>query len=54
MNNTEKGFTIPNQTQSVSNQLKVRGRGLMIDTYDGTDNGLLLPIMPFHYLVQVN
>ena len=37
MNNTEKGFTVPNQTHSVTNQLKNGVRGLMIDTYDGTD-----------------
>ena len=37
MNNTEKGFTVPNQTYSVTNQLKNGVRGLMLDTYDGTD-----------------
>lgn len=37
MNNTEKGFTIPNQTHSVTNQLKNGVRGLMLDTYDNTD-----------------
>jgi hypothetical protein len=37
MNNTEKGFSIPNQTHSVYNQLKNGVRGLMLDTYDGPD-----------------
>jgi hypothetical protein len=37
MNNTEKGFTIPNQSLSVTNQLKNGVRGLMLDTYDGSD-----------------
>ena len=37
MNSSEKGFTIPNQTHSITNQLKNGVRGLMIDTYDGTD-----------------
>lgn len=37
MNNTEKGYIIPNQTHSITNQLKNGVRGLMIDTYDGTD-----------------
>lgn len=41
MNNTEKGFTLPNQTHSVSNQLKNGVRGLMLDTYDGTDGNAL-------------
>ena len=41
MNNTEKGFAIPNQTHSVSNQLKNGVRGLMLDTYDGTDGNAL-------------
>ena len=37
MNNTEKGFSVPNQTHSVTNQLKNGVRGLMLDTYDGVD-----------------
>ncbi len=37
MNNTEKGFTIPNQTHSITKQLNNGVRGLMIDTYDGAD-----------------
>lgn len=37
MNNTEKGFTLPNQSVSVTNQLNSCVRGLMIDTYDGSD-----------------
>ncbi|MFN8296418.1 MAG: phosphatidylinositol-specific phospholipase C domain-containing protein [Chitinophagales bacterium] len=37
MNNTEKGFSVPNQTHSVTNQLKNGVRGLMLDTYDGAD-----------------
>lgn len=37
MNNTQKGFSIPNQTYSVTNQLKSGVRGLMLDTYDGSD-----------------
>lgn len=37
MNNTERGFTIPNQTHSISKQLQNGVRGLMIDTYDGSD-----------------
>ncbi|MCC6584082.1 MAG: phosphatidylinositol-specific phospholipase C domain-containing protein [Chitinophagales bacterium] len=41
MNSSEKGFTIPNQTHSVTNQLKNGVRGLMLDTYDGT-NGVAL------------
>lgn len=41
MNSSEKGFTIPNQTHSVTNQLKNGVRGLMLDTYDGA-NGVAL------------
>ena len=41
MNSSEKSFTIPNQTHSVTNQLKNGVRGLMLDTYDGT-NGVAL------------
>lgn len=41
MNSKEKGFTIPNQTYSVTNQLRSGVRGLMIDTYDGS-NGIAL------------
>ncbi len=41
MNSSERGFTIPNQTHSVTNQLKNGVRGLMLDTYDGT-NGVAL------------
>ncbi len=41
MNNTERGFTTPNQTHSVTHQLKNGVRGLMIDTYDGS-NGIAL------------
>lgn len=36
MNNTEKGFTVPNQTHSITHQLENGVRGLMLDTYDGT------------------
>lgn len=57
MNNTEKGFTIPNQTQSVSNQLKGGVRGLMIDTYDGTDGVALtyhaVPLFGSNKLIDV-
>lgn len=49
MNNTEKGFTVPNQTHSVTNQLKNGVRGLMIDTYDGT-NGVALTYHGFALL----
>ncbi|MBK9329670.1 MAG: phosphatidylinositol-specific phospholipase C domain-containing protein [Sphingobacteriales bacterium] len=57
MNNTEKGFTIPNQTHSITNQLKNGVRGLMIDTYDG-NNGVALtyhgtPIVGQQKLVDV-
>lgn len=41
MNNKEKGYSIPNQTFSITNQLNHGVRGLMIDTYDGT-NGIAL------------
>ncbi|MFN8238704.1 MAG: phosphatidylinositol-specific phospholipase C domain-containing protein [Chitinophagales bacterium] len=41
MNNSEKGFSLPNQTHSITNQLKNGVRGLMIDTYDGS-NGVAL------------
>ncbi len=41
MNNTEKGYSIPNQTHSITSQLKNGVRGLMIDTYDGTDGNAL-------------
>lgn len=37
MNSSEKGYAIPNQTYSISNQLNAGVRGLMLDTYDGTD-----------------
>ncbi|HQV78815.1 MAG TPA: phosphatidylinositol-specific phospholipase C domain-containing protein [Chitinophagales bacterium] len=37
MNNSEKGYTIPNQTHSITHQLENGVRGLMIDTYDGMD-----------------
>ena len=37
MNSTEKGFIIPNQTHSVTHQLENGVRGLMLDTYDGSD-----------------
>lgn len=37
MNSSEKGYSIPNQTHSVTNQLKNGVRGLMLDTYDGSD-----------------
>ncbi len=49
MNNTEKGFTLPNQTHSVTNQLKNGVRGLMLDTYDGTD-GIALTYHTFALL----
>lgn len=57
MNNTEKGFTFPNQTHSITNQLKNGVRGLMIDTYDGS-NGVALtyhgtPIVGQQKLVDV-
>ncbi|MFN8267077.1 MAG: phosphatidylinositol-specific phospholipase C domain-containing protein [Chitinophagales bacterium] len=57
MNNSEKGFTIPNQTYSITHQLKNGVRGLMIDTYDG-DNGVALtyhvtPIFGSEKLVDV-
>lgn len=57
MNNSEKGFTIPNQTYSITNQLKNGVRGLMIDTYDG-DNGVALtyhatPIFGSEKLIDV-
>ena len=41
MNSKEKGFSIPNQTLSVFNQLNRGVRGLMLDTYDGS-NGIAL------------
>lgn len=41
MNNSEKGFSAPNQTHSVSNQLRNGVRGLMLDTYDGGDGNAL-------------
>lgn len=41
MNNTEKGYLLPNQTHSISKQLQNGVRGLMIDTYDGA-NGIAL------------
>ncbi len=41
MNNSEKGFTLPNQSVSITNQLNSCVRGLMIDTYDGTDGNAL-------------
>ena len=57
MNNTEKGFTLPNQTYSVTNQLNSCVRGLMIDTYDGTDGVALtyhaLPALGQQKLVDV-
>lgn len=37
MNNSEKGYTIPNQTHTITEQLNNGVRGLMIDTYDGSD-----------------
>lgn len=49
MNNAEKGFLVPNQTHSVSNQLNKGVRGLMIDTYDGT-NGIALTYHGFEIL----
>lgn len=57
MNNSEKGFTFPNQTHSITNQLKNGVRGLMIDTYDGS-NGVALtyhgtPIVGQQKLVDV-
>lgn len=57
MNNSEKGFTIPNQTYSITNQLKNGVRGLMIDTYDG-NNGVALtyhatPIFGSEKLIDV-
>lgn len=41
MNNTEEGFVTPNQTWSVADQLRHGVRGLMLDTYDGS-NGIAL------------
>ena len=41
MNNSEKGYSIPNQSESITNQLNNCVRGLMIDTYDGTDGNAL-------------
>lgn len=41
MNSSEKGFATPNQTYSVTNQLNYGVRGLMLDTYDGS-NGVAL------------
>lgn len=37
MNCIDKGYAIPNQTYSVTKQLENGVRGLMLDTYDGTD-----------------
>ncbi len=37
MNNTERGFTVPNQSHSITRQLQNGVRGLMLDTYDGSD-----------------
>lgn len=57
MNNIEKGYSVPNQSLSVTNQLNNCVRGLMIDTYDG-DNGIALtyhavPIFGQQKLVDV-
>lgn len=35
MNNAERGYTVPNQSYSITRQLEDGVRGLMIDTYDG-------------------
>ncbi len=51
MNNTEKGFLAPNQTHSVTHQLDNGVRGLMLDTYDGTD-GVALTYHAFSGLGQ--
>jgi hypothetical protein len=57
MNNTEKGYSVPNQTQSITNQLNNCVRGLMIDTYDGTDGNALtyhgVPLFGQQKLVDV-
>lgn len=37
MNSKEKGFLLPNQTLSVTHQLNSGARGLMLDTYDGSN-----------------
>jgi hypothetical protein len=57
MNSSEKGFIIPNQTYSVTNQLKYGVRGLMLDTYDG-DGGIALtyhavPLLGSQKLIDV-
>lgn len=41
MNNSDRGYSIPNQTHSVGKQLHNGVRGLMIDTYDGPDGKAL-------------
>ncbi|MCB0508260.1 MAG: phosphatidylinositol-specific phospholipase C domain-containing protein [Bacteroidetes bacterium] len=38
MNNSEKGYLIPNQTHSITKQLQNGVHGLMIDTYDGSND----------------
>lgn len=57
MNSSEKGFTIPNQTYSVTNQLKNGVLGLLIDTYDGSDGIALtyhaIPLFGQEKLVDV-
>lgn len=47
MNNKQKGFTAPNQTFSVTQQLNDGVRCLMLDTYDGNDgNALTYHVLP--------
>lgn len=41
MNNSDKGYLLPNQTHSITKQLENGVRGLMIDTYDGSDGDAL-------------
>lgn len=48
MNAKEKSYSIPNQTLSITNQLNSGVRGLMLDTYDGS-NGVALT---YHALSQ--
>jgi len=38
MNTKEDAFAVPNQTLSITHQLEYGVRGLMIDTYDGSNN----------------
>jgi len=49
MNNKVKGFTIPNQTFSITQQLNDGVRCLMLDTYDGADGVALT----YHTLPQL-